>query len=77
MHALCSIKLLSTRASVAAQAAAFGEGLAALLPQLQALTEILPPPTLAWKLQLLENGNKCAPGEGLTAERRLRLVHYL
>ena len=45
---------------MAAQAAAFGEGLAALLPQLQALTDILPPPTLAWKLQLLEEGNKCA-----------------
>lgn len=49
------------------QAAAFGEGLAALLPQLQALTEILPPPTLAWKLHLLEAGNKCAPFAKLLA----------
>ena len=49
------------------QAAAFGEGLAALLPQLQALTEILPPPTLAWKLHLLEAGNKCAPFAKLMA----------
>lgn len=42
------------------QALAFGQGVAALIPQLQALTEILPPPTLAWKLQLLEEGNRCA-----------------
>lgn len=42
------------------QAVAFGQGVVALLPQLQALSEILPPPTLAWKLQLLEEGNRCA-----------------
>ena len=39
---------------------AFGQGVASLLPQLSALTEILPPPTLAWKLQLLQEGNRCA-----------------
>jgi hypothetical protein len=32
----------------------------ALLPQLSALTEILPPPTLEWKLQMLEEGNRSA-----------------
>ena len=42
------------------QAVAFGQGLTALIPQLSALTDILPPPTLAWKLQLLEEGNRCA-----------------
>ena len=42
-----------------AQAVAFGQGLVALLPQLSALTQILPPPTLEWKLQLLEEGNRC------------------
>ena len=41
-----------------AQAVAFGQGVASLLPQLSALTEILPPPTLAWKLQLLQEGNR-------------------
>lgn len=40
------------------QAVAFGQGVASLLPQLTALTEILPPPTLAWKLQLLQEGNR-------------------
>lgn len=42
------------------QAVAFGQGVAALLPQLAALTEILPAPTLAWKLKLLQEGNRCA-----------------
>ncbi len=41
------------------QAVAFGQGLVALLPQLSALTQILPPPTLEWKLRLLEEGNRC------------------
>ena len=44
----------------APQAVAFGQGVAALLPQLAALTEILPAPTLAWKLKLLQEGNRCA-----------------
>ena len=43
---------------ITAQAVAFGQGVASLLPQLSALTEILPPPTLAWKLQLLQEGNR-------------------
>lgn len=42
------------------QAAALAQGLVSLLPQLAALSDILPPPTLAWKLQLLEEGNRCA-----------------
>jgi hypothetical protein len=41
------------------QAVAFGQGVVSLIPQLQALTEILPPPTLEWKLKLLEEGNRC------------------
>ena len=41
-----------------AQAVAFTQGLVALLPQLSALAEILPPPTLEWKLQMLEEGNR-------------------
>jgi len=34
---------------------------AALLPQLQMLARVLPPPTLAWKLRLIEEGVKCGP----------------
>lgn len=49
------------------QAVAFGEGVAALLPQLSALTEILPAPTLAWKLKLLQEGNRCAAQPMLTS----------
>ncbi|KAK9838483.1 hypothetical protein WJX81_002279 [Elliptochloris bilobata] len=56
------------------QAAAFGEGLAALLPQLQALTEILPPPTLAWKLQLLEAGNKQIEDQIKTVQARVLVL---
>lgn len=40
------------------QAVAFGQGVVSLIPQLQALAEILPAPTLAWKLKLLEEGNR-------------------
>ena len=49
------------------QAVAFGQGVAALLPQLSALTEILPAPTLAWKLKLLQEGNRCAAQPMLTS----------
>ena len=54
---LCRAKTSSAYSG--AQAVAFGQGLVALLPQLGALTQILPPPTLQWKLQLLEEGNRC------------------
>ena len=47
-------------ASLPDQATALAQGLVGLLPQLSALSEILPPPTLAWKLQLLQEGNRCA-----------------
>ena len=45
------------------QAVAFGQGVVSLIPQLSALAEILPAPTLAWKLTLLEEGNRsvCHP----------------
>ena len=49
------------------QAVAFGQGVASLLPQLSALTEILPPPTLAWKLQLLQEGNRCASSPSIAS----------
>ena len=52
--------------AISAQAVAFGQGVASLLPQLSALTEILPPPTLAWKLQLLQEGNRCAHPHSLS-----------
>jgi hypothetical protein len=41
---------------VVAQVGALGQGLANLIPQLTALTNILPPATLAWKLRLLAAG---------------------
>jgi len=50
-------------AGPAAQASAFGEGVAALLPQLQMLARVLPPPTLAWKLRLIEEGCACGPAQ--------------
>ena len=40
------------------QAAALAQGLANLLPQLGALSVILPPETLAWKLRMLDTGNR-------------------
>ena len=40
------------------QAAALAQGVANLLPQLGALAVILPPETLAWKLRLLDMGNR-------------------
>jgi len=36
---------------------------AALLPQLQMLARVLPPPTLAWKLRLIEEGCACGPAQ--------------
>lgn len=44
------------------QLSALGEGLTALLPQLTALSEILPGPTLQWKLKLLVEGNSAIQG---------------
>ena len=41
---------------IVAQVGALGQGLANLIPQLTALTNILPPATLAWKLRLLAAG---------------------
>ncbi|EIE25026.1 alpha/beta-hydrolase [Coccomyxa subellipsoidea C-169] len=49
---------VDTSAPLQDQAVAFGQGVVSLIPQLQALTEILPPPTLQWKLKLLEEGNR-------------------
>jgi hypothetical protein len=40
------------------QAAALAQGIVNLLPQLGALAVILPPETLAWKLRLLDMGNR-------------------
>ena len=40
------------------QAAALAQGIANLWPQLGALPAILPPETLAWKLRLLDMGNR-------------------
>ena len=39
----------------------FAEGVRSLLPQLQAIAEILPAPTLEWKLKLLEEGSRYPP----------------
>ena len=44
------------------QAAGFAQGLTNLAPQLSALTSILPPPTLAWKLRLLAEGCRYLEG---------------
>lgn len=52
----CSYRLICVGTDL--QAAAFGQGLANLIPQLSALTDILPPPTLAWKLRMLAAGCK-------------------
>jgi len=59
------VKYERQRPVVVVQAAAFAQGLTNLIPQLTALTNILPPATLAWKLRLLAAGckfveNKCA-----------------
>lgn len=40
------------------QAAALSKGLVGLIPQLSALSTILPPATLAWKLDQLAEGSK-------------------
>ena len=40
------------------QAAALAQGITNLLPQLGALSVILPPDTLAWKLRMLDTGNQ-------------------
>lgn len=42
-----------------AQIQGFLSGLQRLLPQLQALADILPAPTLDWKLDILEAGCRC------------------
>ena len=55
-----ALQLMLSRCRGALQATALAQGLVGLLPQLAALSDILPPPTLAWKLQLLEEGNRCA-----------------
>lgn len=41
------------------QAADVAMNLVRLLPNLQSLSKILPPRTLAWKLELLQQGNRC------------------
>jgi len=40
------------------QLSQFSKGVQNLLPQLQTIAEILPPPTLQWKLKLLEEGSR-------------------
>lgn len=62
-------------APIAEQTAALGQGLQALLPQLTALADILPPATLAWKLELLGQGSKYLEGRlGGVAQRVLLLI---
>ena len=57
------------------QAAALAQGITNLLPQLGALSVILPPETLAWKLRMLDTGNKfIADRLGDVGQRVLLLV---
>jgi len=57
------------------QAAALAQGITNLLPQLGALSVILPPETLAWKLRMLDTGNKfIADRLGTVSQRVLLLV---
>lgn len=51
------------------QAAGFVQGVTNLIPQLGALTSILPPATLAWKLRLLAEGCRYMEGRCVTAPR--------
>jgi len=54
------------------QAAGFVQGVTNLIPQLGALTSILPPATLAWKLRLLAEG--CRYMEGRFGEVQARVL---
>ena len=51
----------SLRVFVALQLSQFAEGIRNLLPQLQAIAEIIPAPTLEWKLKLLGEGSRYDP----------------
>ncbi|CAL8462015.1 g1546 [Coccomyxa elongata] len=65
---------VDTSASLPDQAVAFGQGMISLIPQLQALAEILPAPTLAWKLKLLEEGNRQLAPKLKDVNQRVLLV---
>ncbi|KAK9908919.1 hypothetical protein WJX75_004666 [Coccomyxa subellipsoidea] len=65
---------VDTSAPLPDQAVAFGQGVVSLIPQLQALTEILPPPTLEWKLKLLEEGNRQLEPKLKEVSQRVLLV---
>ena len=56
------------------QVQGFLTGLRRLLPQLQALADILPAPTLDWKLDLLLEGCKCGPVCPLTLLTHVAVV---
>jgi hypothetical protein len=49
------------------QLSQLGQGVQNLIPQLQTIAEILPPPTLQWKLKLLEEGSRSAIPAGITS----------
>ncbi|KAK9809406.1 hypothetical protein WJX73_003127 [Symbiochloris irregularis] len=49
---------IDPKASTRDKIVGFLQGLQRLIPQLQALADILPAPTLAWKLKLLEEGSR-------------------
>lgn len=56
------------------QAGAFAQGLTNLIPQLSALTNILPPQTLAWKLRLLAAGCKFVENKYGEVQQRVLLL---
>lgn len=57
------------------QAAGFVQGLTNLIPQLGALTSILPPATLAWKLRLLAEGCRYMEGRCVTVAQ-CPILHF-
>lgn len=56
------------------QAAGFAQGLLNLLPQLSALADILPPPTLEWKLRLLDEGCRYMANRYVDVQQRVLLL---
>ena len=56
------------------QAAALAQGITNLLPQLGALSVILPPDTLAWKLRMLDTGNQFIKDRLKSVSQRVLLL---